>query len=77
MNYIDSKIIQVLELRNDAGDITNPVAAGVLDGSSITASFYHLCCSLLQSMLGIKCSDRWQRDLGRIAQAEWGLQPTI
>ena len=47
MDYINSKIIQVLELRNDAGNITNPVAAGVLDGSSITASFYHLYCSLL------------------------------
>jgi hypothetical protein len=47
MNFIDSKIAQVLELRNDAGDITNPVAARVLEGSSITASFYHLCCSLL------------------------------
>lgn len=35
MDHIDSEIVQVVELRNDAGDITNPVAVGVFEGSGV------------------------------------------
>ena len=35
VDHIDSEIVQVLELRNDAGDINNPVAVGVLERSRV------------------------------------------
>ncbi len=35
MDHVDSDIVQVVELRNDAGDVTNPVAVGVLKGSGV------------------------------------------